>query len=210
MTPSATGPNSALQNTVKAEQKQLAADTQFVKDHKGDLSALAGKIADIQKDWEAFQGDSSALQNTGNGDDIKAAHDAEVGAFDSFNDIHGDLQDAVHSAQASGDPNAAALGAGFASITDQGNANALHLQAINNNSTVLNANGAGIDNQYSATIQVLGANSQYGDSNGAGIATGGTRSVQDVAAEASSIRIAAGLASPENNSHVSSVGVDNP
>lgn len=186
--------NPQLTEKVNTEAAQLEADQRFIAANKDNAGVLAGAIGAIQEHWKAFQADSSTLQNTGNGTDIGAAWQAEKRAFSAFDSTHADLKDAVSKAQ--GSPEAAVLQAGYASITDQGNANALHLQAINNNFAGNNTDGTGVNGQYTvdnldggedANRALAQGISRYGSSDGTGIADGGTVSVAEIARQATDI-----------------------
>lgn len=185
--------NTTLINRVNTEATKLEQDQQFIAEHKNDPSALAGRIAEFQSDWENFQKDSASLQGSGSDADVATAQTAEARAFSAFETTHGDLKSAVEQATSSNDPSAQALQAGFASITDQGNANVLHLQALNNNIDAINAKTGGtLQAQYTIDGSVQGDADEknialkdvvYGDVNAGGIATGGTRQASDVHAE---------------------------
>ena len=185
-------PNTALINRVNTESAKLSEDQKFISENKGNASALAGRASEFQKDWETFQGDTATLQNSHDISDVSTAQTAEASGMDTFDQTHHDLQDAVNSANASNDPNAGTLQSAFASITDQGNANTLHLQALNNNIDAINsdtgAKAAG--NPLTPEYSLSGgspSNSVYGTANGGGIATGGTRSPEDIHNESNAI-----------------------
>ena len=197
---------SAAVTQVQNSLHNVQVDQQDIASHKGDAGYLSAHISQYQNDFKDFQKLSSGLQNSSNGSDIQEAQSDEAAASDSFDLAQADLKSALGTPEAqaglaNNDPTLTQLQSGTQSYIDEGNANVLHLQAINNNIDSINsATGIGIGVMTTATTggDANGPrNTQYGsgtDPNGTpfGVVSGGTASPDQVAADAAGIRQGAG------------------
>ena len=192
-------------NQVIAEAQKINQDQAFIAQNKNNPTALAGRIDEFQADYKNFQKDSAGLQQSSDISDVAVAQTAEAGVSDAFGDAQAGLKEAMggsdaQAALSAGDPTISHLQSGTEALIDEGNANTLHLQQLNNNLDSINAQtgaaakGAPLTPSY--TLQGNGGDfstqQQYGDSAGHGVVAGGTASPVDVAQIADSIRSASG------------------
>ena len=200
-----TPPQSQASVQVQSELQTLKSDQQEIAQNKGNTAFLSANVDKYQADFKKFQQDSSGLQQSSSGTDIQDAQSFEAQAYDAFDSTQSDLKEALGSQDAqagiaSGDPALTHLQSGVSSLIDEGNANVLHLQQINNNVDQINHDtGIGIAPMLTGAggTDDIPKNNQYGsgtlaDGTSFGVVSGGTASPNDVAATADSVRQVSG------------------